>query len=400
MIQLRTLAAAVALTLGAGLATVAVEAPTGTAAPAHQAVHAKKKAKKQARKTGQRVKIDLLPPISGVGRKPVSADRAKVVVTGKFKPGKLRRPVVLQRKAGKKWVKAGKARQPKNGAVQFNAAYLVKGKPVTYRLVSKGAGLKKTVSKKVSTSKWAKKQLFSDEFSGNALSEAWATREQDFGHVGVRSCSRTDAANTTVGGNVVRLVVAKDTAKPGRCSYAGKSHAWRTNAMVGTEGAFAFKYGYAAARVKFNSLRGQHFGFWLQPQSRAAEHGSAKQTGAEIDVIEWFGDKHPSGGLSSYVHYAPKPGASVKIGSWIKKPQRYGKAWSKKYHVFSMKWTPKGYTFYIDGKVSSVIKKAVSGREQFLILSQLSSDYQLHYLKNEGKLPQGSSVDWVRVWGL
>lgn len=399
MLQLRTLAAAVALTVGAGLAAAAVEAPSGNAAPAHEAAHAKKKPAKKAK--AQRVQVAMLPPLSAVGAKPASADAAKVVVTGKFKPAKKGRVVVLERKSGKKWVKAGKTRQPKNGSVRLNAAYLAKGKPATYRLRSTGSGLKPTVSKPLSTSVWASKELFTDNFSGSAIdANTWSFREQDFGHAELRVCSRTDAQMTKVSGGTARLSVAKDTTKTGRCSYGGKTYAWRANSMVGTEGAFAFKYGYAAARMKFNALRGQHAAFWLQPASREAVSGSTSKTGAEIDVVEYFGDNHPSGGISSYVHYYPKAGSSKKVGGFIKKPQQYGNAWSKKYHVFSVKWTPSSYTFYIDGQITSVIKQGISTREQFLLLSELSSDYELTYLPSESKLPQTSSVDWVRVWSL
>jgi beta-glucanase (GH16 family) len=395
MTSIRTFAAAVALTVGAGLAVAAVEAPAGTAAPASAGHVQKKKAK-------QKVAVDVTPPIADPGKRPAKADAADVVVSGTFRPKKPGRTVILERKAGSKWKKAGSAKQDKTGVVEIAGPALVKGKAVTYRLRSTGSGLPTTTSKTVSTLQWTLKEKFTDEFSGSALdATTWSFREQDFGHTGQRICSRTDQGNTSVGGNVARLVVGKDATKTGRCDYGGKTYAWRTNAMIGTEGTFAFKYGYAAARVKLNSLRGQHFGFWMQPATREAEYGSAQKTGAEIDVMEWFGDNHPSGGMSSYIHYQPKAtGDGVKVGSWIKKPQQYGGKWSKMYHVFSVKWTPKSYTFYIDGQVSSVIKKGISGQEQFLLLSQLSSDYQLKYLKNENKLPQGSSVDWVRVWDL
>ncbi|QWF21671.1 family 16 glycosylhydrolase [Nocardioides sp. LMS-CY] len=394
MTSFRTFAAALALTVGAGLAVAAVEAPAGVAAPASKAHVQKKKAK-------QRVKVELTPPISAAGKRPGKADAAKVVVAGTFRPKKAGRTVVLERKAGKKWVKAGAARQDATGVVEIAGPFLVKGKAVTYRLRATGSGMPNTVSKSVSTWAWTGKELFTDEFDGNALdSSVWSFREQDYGHAGQRTCSRTEATNTKVGQGVARLVVGKDSTKNGRCKYAGKSYAWRTNALIGTETGFSFKYGYAAARVKLNALRGQHFGFWLQPTSRTANRGNAKKTGAEIDVAEWFGNNHPSGGLSSYVHYYPHGGNGKKVGSWIKQVSQYGNGWSKKYHVFSVKWTPKSYTFYIDGQVTNVIKEGVSGRDQYLLLSQLSSDYQLKYLANEKKLPQGSSVDWVRVWSL
>jgi beta-glucanase (GH16 family) len=391
MTSLRTFAAALALTVGAGLTTAAVQLPADSAVPA-SAGHVQKKAK-------QRVQVQLTPPISAAGKRPGRADSAKVVVAGTFRPKKPGRTVILERKAGSKWVKAGAARQDQTGVVEIAGPFLVKGKAVTYRLRATGSGLPTTVSKAVSTLKWTYKEQFTDEFQ--TLDPAvWSFRDQNYGAAANRGCSRTSPTNTFVSKGVARLMVGKDHTRNGRCKYEGKSYAWRTNAMVGTQGAFAMKYGYAAARVKLNALRGQHFGFWLQPESRAAEKGSARKTGAEIDVVEWFGNGHPSGGLSQYVHFPGKTAAGQKVGSWVKKPEQYGGKWSKLYHVFSVKWTPKSYTFYIDGQVTNVVKQGVSGREQFLILSQLSSDYQLEYLKNENKLPQGSSVDWVRAWKL
>ena len=39
--------------------------------------------------------------------------------------------------------------------------------------------------------------------------------------------------------------------------------------------------------------------------------------GHEIDVIEYFGDKHPQGGLTSFIHWY-KGQRLIKTGSWIK----------------------------------------------------------------------------------
>ena len=44
----------------------------------------------------------------------------------------------------------------------------------------------------------------------------------------------------------------------------------------------------------------------MMPASQAASEGSPRQTGAEIDVIEWFGNAHPYGGLASLLHYWPR----------------------------------------------------------------------------------------------
>ncbi|POA75184.1 hypothetical protein C1882_28980, partial [Pseudomonas sp. FW305-E2] len=83
--------------------------------------------------------------------------------------------------------------------------------------------------------------------------------------------------------------------------------------------------------------------FWLQPQTSRA---GTPRTGSEIDVIEYFGDRHPRGGLTSFIHWK-RQGKVIKTGSWLKQPRSYlankRDGWSKNYHVFSVEWTPKMY---------------------------------------------------------
>ena len=74
-----------------------------------------------------------------------------------------------------------------------------------------------------------------------------------------------------------------------------------------------------------------------------------------------------------------------------------GDAWWRSYHVFSVEWTPKRYVFRVDGREIGSIGKGVSGVEQFLVLSLLSSDYELGRI-NASSLPSTMEVDWVRVW--
>ena len=50
----------------------------------------------------------------------------------------------------------------------------------------------------------------------------------------------------------------------------------------------------------------------------------------------------------------------------------------------------------IDGEVTQRIEGETSGRDEFLILSLLSSDYELP--RFNGELPETMEVDWARVW--
>jgi hypothetical protein len=65
--------------------------------------------------------------------------------------------------------------------------------------------------------------------------------------------------------------------------------------------------------------------------------------------------------------------------------------------VFTLQWTPRSYEFRVDGRPHWHTTEGVSGVEEYLILSLLTSDYELPRL-DRSKLPSRMYVDWVRVW--
>ena len=238
---------------------------------------------------------------------------------------------------------------------------------------------------------------FTDDFDEDTVDEAdgaWVSRTQ--GYIGVRTCSRTDPSAAQVGDGVLTLSVLDDPAK-GECRLPGrrKEFPFRLNGHVGTEGRYGFTYGFAAARIKTQSARGQHAAFWMQSVG-GQQAGGAKKGGAEIDVMEYFGDDHPEGGLTSFTYFLDKDGEKQTVGGWLPDVEQYGDDWASDYHVFSVEWTPEEYVFRIDGQVTQRLEGETSGREEFLILSLLSSDYELP--RFDGELPQSMQVDWARVW--
>lgn len=338
------------------------------------------------------VQARLLPPLAAPGASVRPADDAEVIVEGTVAPANAGEKVTLQVRDGDAWKDLTAAEQDGQGRVEIPAPYLEDGKPQTYRLVG-GAG---AVSENLDTDTWRSKLLFEDEFAGDALDPRWTLRVQDYGEVEGRACTKSDLSASTVADGVLSLSVALDPAKSGRCRYEGQDYGYRHISNIGTEASFSFTYGFAAARMKFHRDRGQHAAFWMQPTVPPSSDGP-ETGGAEIDIIEWFGDKHPSGGLSNYVYYNDG-GKGVKAGSWIKNPDRFGDDWWRKYHVFSVEWSPDGYVFRIDGQIAGTIDGGASGVPQFLILSNISSNYELPHLPSEDDLPQTTDVDWVRVW--
>ncbi|WP_374457502.1 family 16 glycosylhydrolase [Nocardioides sp.] len=255
------------------------------------------------------------------------------------------------------------------------------------------------IGAKVSTDD-APEATFTDDFDKDSVDEKkhglWTTRA--VGVTSVRTCSRADADGAAVDDGVLVLSVLEDPTKDDEeCRLPGrrKQFPYRINGHVGTEGTYGFTYGYAAARIKTQSARGQHSAFWMQPIGGQTK-GGAKKGGAEIDIMEYFGDDHPEGGLTSFTYFLDKAGKKQTVGGWVPDLDQYGEGWADQYHVFSVEWTPQEYVFRIDGKVTHRLEGETSGKPEFLILSLLSSDYELP--RFNGELPEHMEVDWARVW--
>ena len=106
--------------------------------------------------------------------------------------------------------------------------------------------------------------------------------------------------------------------------------------------------------------------------------------------------------MSSCVHAPLASGSKVQYGGAIPKPDRFlasrSDAWWRNFHVFSVEWTPTEYVFRISGHEVWRTDQGVSHDPEFLILSMLSSDFELPELGERENLTQTVSVDWVRVW--
>jgi beta-glucanase (GH16 family) len=337
-----------------------------------------------------------------------NADKALSAVIATFSPAKRGRAVVLQNRVGSKWVKVATGVQDRKGRVEFAAPSGSSSSPITYRAVAaKSSGLGSVASRAVATSQWGP-ATFTDQFAGTALSANWVHRMQFYQPESMRNCSKGDPSAVRVASGTLRLSVIRDpSTAPGSCTAYKKDGSiignfdYRLNGHVSTDGHQFLKYGVVAARIKFQKRQGQHASLWMQPQN-PTYIPNAFEGGAEIDIIEYFGDGVPNGGLTSFVYNPTPSGVPQKIGGWIKKPERFLSAkkdgWSKRYHVFSVEWSPSAYVFRIDGRESARITTGISGVPQFPILSLLSSDYELKKLKGEHNLPQTMSVDWIRFW--
>jgi Glycosyl hydrolases family 16 len=356
----------------------------------------------------QQATITVLPGIVQPGKTVANADKALSAVVATFAPAKKGREVVLQKKSGSKWLDVASGVQDRTGKVEFAAPGGTATSPITYRAVaSKSSGLDAIASRAVATSLWGP-ATFTDQFAGTVLSGNWVHRMQFYQPSSMRNCSKGDPSAVSVAQGSLRLSVLRDPVlPPGSCTAYKQDGSvigqfdYRLNGHVSTEDHQYLEYGVIAARIKFQRLQGQHASLWMQPQD-PTYIPNALQGGAEIDVIEYFGDGVKNGGLTSFIYNPTASGVPQKVGGWIKKPERYlsetSDGWSKRYHVFSVEWSPSAYVFRIDGRETARITTGISGVPEFPILSLLSSDYELKRLKGEANLPQTMNVDWIRFW--
>ena len=161
-----------------------------------------------------------------------------------------------------------------------------------------------------------------------------------------------------------------------------------------------FQHGIVAARIKPQRAKGMHSGFWLLPSGTKYTDG-APAAGTEIDVMEFFGDTgRGNETIGSHVHYYQAGWDKVSLGDTYPAARGVlgkGRNWWDEFHVFSVEWTPTEYIFRVDGREYYRETEAVSQAQQYLVLSTLTSDYELGELTAE-ELSETAQVDWVRVF--
>ncbi len=302
-----------------------------------------------------------------------------------YRPARPGVGVTLQRLVNGTWTRVGTAKQDSTGVARFN---LVVGS-YAYRAVSSvSSGVASKVTSSVTPVKFP--NTFDENFTDPAASaRTWATRNQL--PQGRRQCAQTDDTLKSFANGVASLRAVKQATNPKgttACPYGF----WH-NGMIGTGNSsapFTATYGIYAARVKFQTASGSHGSFWMQ---------ATGANGAEIDAAEYFGDGRSDGGLASFVHAQATGSSAQSAGGVLRNVKTIlgsGSTPSNGWHVYSVQWSPAGYTFRVDGVTSFTTNKPlVSTSPSELVLSLLTSDYELRYMKSSSAT---MLVDWVRGW--
>ena len=332
-------------------------------------------------------------------------ERRTATISGRLTNPTKSRTVYLQRRAAGvgNFARVATSKTGKKGTYVFRVGVPSKAASYDYRVL--GAAKKRKYAaqyvpsaapwKKITfTNPWTLK--FSDNFN-SFDSTKWSYR-QPGSRLPSRLVSMSHPRAASVKSGAMQVRVHNGTANDRNLNPRAWSKTPKyVNGHVSTEKSFSFTYGIAAASIKFAKTRGQHGSFWLQP--------IAGTSGDEIDIVEFFGNGYPKGGLAHFIH-SPKNG---KIGGLVDSRKKLGKATPyNSYHVYSVEWTPRKYVFRMDGRVVKTLNRTTSNVPHYLILSQLTSDWELKEKDKKSSLKKafakevkyGSKtyVDWVRVW--
>ncbi|WP_139306457.1 glycoside hydrolase family 16 protein [Nocardioides exalbidus] len=359
--------------------------------------HASAKQGKKDRQIAVRGTLASLPPIVQPGAT-AAAPQNTGSILATFTPANPGQKVTLERRTAKGWKTYATATEDAWGSAAFAP------RQGTYRAYTTSGG-RMWVTGTVTTKRWTPE--FEDTFSGAGLDPAvWNDQKREHESVyAPRTCARTDPAARRVEGGVLKLGVAADPAYAGQtCDYVSKGVAGQStymlNSQVATEYTRSFRHGIVAARMKPQRSKGMHSGFWLLPNGTKYVDGQPAG-GTEIDVMEFFGESgRGTDTIGSHVHYYEANWSKVSLGDYFPTARRAltsGKDWWDEFHVFSVEWTAHEYIFRVDGREYYRESKAVSQVPQYLVFSNLTSDYELKNLSAD-KFGDTAQVDWVRVF--
>lgn len=161
-----------------------------------------------------------------------------------------------------------------------------------------------------------------------------------------------------------------------------------------SEPKFMHKYGYYEIRCKLQTQPGWWSAFWLQSPIIGSTLDPAV-SGIEVDIMENFTRDNV---ISHCNHWSGYASDHQQDYSGERKLQDTPDG----FHVFGLDWSPEGYIYYVDGKESWRSNKAVSHREQFILVSTECMGYRMSDQPDEklkqAVLPDAFIVDYVRVF--
>ncbi len=184
---------------------------------------------------------------------------------------------------------------------------------------------------------------------------------------------------------------------------------------IQSKGLFERRYGYYECRVKFQRLQGHHGCFWLQSVLRGKETpeqlalGPAA-TGAEIDVLEFFGEGRKKDVVGINIYYPDPKGTIVRSKARADEsfvlsllPQSTSDKEAElcdDFHTVGLLWTEDACVFYLEGHEVMRETEVVSKVDQFIIVSLQCHEWERPRLDRSRLHEDEMLVDYVRVYAM
>lgn len=193
-----------------------------------------------------------------------------------------------------------------------------------------------------------KDTIFFDDFSGSALDRSkwnvmgtdfWVNNEQQ---IYVDSSATVYTVKAADAKGVDNALVLKAHYSPEYINYKGKDFDF-ISGRINTRDKVMFTYGTAAARMKLPKGAGYWPAFW------ALGGGNWPETG-EIDIMEYVGE---TDWVGVALHGPGYSGETPLVNKYFFPEGEDVTDW----HVYSVDWTPEGFNFRVDGRLTYRVTK-------------------------------------------
>lgn len=168
---------------------------------------------------------------------------------------------------------------------------------------------------------------------------------------------------------------------------------------------FSTRDGYFEARVRFRGVSGAWCAFWLQSPLFGRRIGVPRESGVEVDVVEYRKHNRKGGDISDSVEF------NLHWDGYGAFRKSVGEVWRSKatleaeWHTYAVLSSPEGFNFFVDG-VSQWRTDRVSteAQQEIRLTCEIRDNSWAGEIPSGGFGEKGSSevgmdVDWVRVWG-
>ncbi|MFZ5940968.1 MAG: family 16 glycosylhydrolase [Bacteroidota bacterium] len=234
--------------------------------------------------------------------------------------------------------------------------------------------------------------VWSDEFNGTGFpdSEYWTgeTGAGGWGNGELQYYKNDDPDNLWMSDGTLKITAIKE-------SYSGSEY---TSARIITRGKYSFSYGKIEGRLKLPYGQGIWPAFWMMGESISSVGWPAC---SETDIMEMIGGSGRDNTVYGTGHWDNNGSHASYGGNYTLSSGIF----ADDFHTFSVEWTPKLISWYVDGNKFVSLDITPSGLSEFhgdnfILLNLAVGGTWPGYPNSSTVFPQTLEVDYIRVYQL